>query len=585
MFLPMTKFEMDRLGWNQADVILVSGDAYIDSPYDGIAIIGKYLQKSGFRVAVISQPDIKNPDEITALGEPALFWGVSSGAVDSMVANYTSLMKPRRNDDLTPGGINNRRPDRAVIKYVNCIRANFKNTVSVVIGGIEASLRRIAHYDYWSDKVRRSILFDSKADYLVYGMGERTILEIANAFKKEQDIRNIRGICYKSSDFPRDYISLDSYEEVAADKRKFSDSFMEFYKNTDPLNAFGLVQKHGDRYLVQNPPNYYLEQAELDSVYEMDFEYDAHPVLKKKGKIKALDTTRFSINSHRGCFGECNFCAITMHQGRRIRSRSVKSIIREVKNYTGRKDFKGNINDVGGPTANMFGMSCKKMDKKGACKDKKCLSPGKCKALANTHQLNISLLRELRKINGVKKIFISSGIRYDLISADKENGRKYLEEILEYHIPGQMKIAPEHTSPEILRIMGKPDQRSLSIFKAMFEEIKRKKKLKKFLTYYLIAAHPGCNNVNMKDMAKYVRNELKISPEQIQVFTPTPSTISTLIYYTGINPFTGDEVFVEKKLSEKRKQKEIITGNPGNKMNKFRGKNNKNRPGRRIMKK
>lgn len=560
MFLPTIKDEMKKLGWSGLDIILVSGDAYIDSPYDGSAVIGKVLAETGYKVGIISQPDVRNFEDITRLGEPALFWGVSGGCVDSMVANYTALMKKKKSDDLTPGGINNKRPDRAVIRYSNLIREAFPSRKPIILGGIEASLRRVAHYDYWSDSIRRSILFDSRADALVYGMGEKAILEIAQRIASGSHFKDIRGICYNDKTPSDMYLDLPSFEEVSTDKVKFLEMFTMFYENNDPLNAYGLVQKHGDRYLVQNPPAFYPSTAELDKIHNMDFEYDVHPYYKKLGTVKALETIQFSVNTHRGCFGECNFCAITVHQGRTISSRSLDSIRREVIKMTKHKDFKGYISDLGGPTANMYGMTCKKQSKSGSCKDKRCIFPEHCPAMNINHGKLVSLYREIRRIPGIKKIFIGSGVRYDLVIEDDKNGGAYLHDLIEHHVSGQMKIAPEHTADSVLNLMGKPGKDYLTRFKSEFVRINKKLGKKQFLTYYFISAHPGCEMDHMKELKQFINKELKMNPEQVQVFTPTPGTWSTAMYYTGLNPFSDDKIYVEKDLRNKRLQKTIITG-------------------------
>lgn len=562
MYLPTTKQELTRLGWDKLDIILVTGDTYIDTPYSGAAVVGKALMAAGFKVGIIAQPDINSPEDITRLGEPKLYWGVTSGAVDSMVANYTALKKKRRSDDSTPGGLNTLRPDRAVIRYVNLIKAHFKNTCPIVIGGLEASLRRITHYDYWADKIRKPVLLDAKADILVYGEGERTAVELAQAISEKRDIRQIRGICHASDKMPDDFIQLPSYEEVAADKMKFVESFEIFYRNQEPESARGLAQKCGSRWLVQNPPNYYLTSDELDKVHELDFERDAHPFYKQKGVIKALDTIRFSIITHRGCFGECNFCAITVHQGRRVRSRSQDSIVREVKKFTQVRDFKGIINDLGGPTANMFSMGCKREanpDKLKKSCPKRCIDKSFCKNLNYSHEPLIQLYKAVRKISGVRKVFIGSGIRHDLVIEDAQFGSEYLQELAEHHVSGQLKIAPEHVSQPVLEAMGKTSEKYITEFKSEFDKISRKIGKKQFLTYYFIAAHPGCKLSNMKQLKQYISGNLKIKPEQVQIFTPTPATYSTLMYYTGYNPQRKCDIFVEKEHKRKELQKDIIT--------------------------
>ncbi|MFH1050061.1 MAG: YgiQ family radical SAM protein [bacterium] len=558
MFIPTTYKEIKQLGWEKLDIILISGDVYLDSYYDGSALLGKLLISKGYKVGIISQPDISNSEDITRLGEPSLFWGVSAGCVDSMVANYTALLKKKRSDDLTPGNINDRRPDRAVIKYTNLIRQYFKNTKPIVIGGIEASLRRITHYDYWTDSIRKSILFDSKADYLIYGMAEKTIIEVAGNLKNDRNLESIRGLCYVSKNKVDDYLELPSFDEVKNDKLKFIEMFHKFYQNNDPINALGLCQKHDTRYLIQNPPNYYLSQKELDNIYGLEFERDVHPFYKKQGKVKALETIQFSINSHRGCYGECNFCAIAVHQGRTIRSRSRKSVIEEAKTITKHKDFKGIISDVGGPTANMFDNKCKLQLTKGSCKDRRCMLPERCTAMKINHSSQIDIFDEIKKIPEVRKVFIGSGLRYDLIIEDKKAGERYLFKLVKDHVSGQLKIAPEHISYNVLELMGKPSNKKLLEFRKKFNEFSQNAGKKHFLTYYLIAAHPGCEQDDMEELKSFVRKELKLNPEQMQVFTPTPSTYSTLMYYTELNPNTLKPIFVEKGLKGKRKQLLIV---------------------------
>ncbi len=558
MFLPTTKEEIAKLNWNQLDIILVSGDTYIDSPYNGIAIIGKVLLSHGFKVAIIAQPDI-NSDEITRLGEPRLFWGVSAGLVDSMVANYTASKKRRNNDDFTPNGVNNRRPDRASIVYTGLIRKYHKNTVPIVLGGIEASLRRVAHYDFWGNNVRKSLLFDAKADILVYGMAEKTIVKLAKSLEDNSEYSDIRGLCYISKEPKDGYIELESFDEVKADKLKFIKAFHAYYLNADPITAKGLMQKQDTRYLIQNPPEFYMSESEIDEVYNLNYERDVHPFYKKQGDIKALETIKFSVTTHHGCYGECNFCAISVHQGRTIRSRSEDSILKEINGFTKDKNFKGIIYDVGGATANMYGFECEKKLSKGDCADKKrCLSDSVCKTLKPNHKRQIDLLRKIRGIKGIKKVFVNSGIRYDLITQDKVYGDIYLKEIVEHHVSGQMKIAPEHSEEKILSLMGKPDKNTLLAFKKKFDDLNKQLGKKQFLTYYMIAAHPGCSEEDMKKLKDFANKELKLSPEQVQIFTPTPSTYSTLMYYTGLNPWTLKPIFVETDMGKKQKQKDMV---------------------------
>ncbi|MBE3092613.1 MAG: YgiQ family radical SAM protein [Chloroflexi bacterium] len=558
MFLPTTREEMKELSWDKLDVIIVTGDTYIDSPYIGAAVIGKVLYSAGYKVGIIAQPDTEGEKDISRLGEPALFWGVTAGSVDSMVANYTALKKRRIKDDFTPGGKNTKRPDRAAIVYSNLIRKYFKNTKPIVLGGIEASLRRIAHYDYWDDKIRRAILFDAKADILVYGMGEKSVLKLARNLKAGKDWRDIRGICYISPHSREEYALLPSYQEVKGDKKKFISMFHTFYLNNDPLTAKGLCQQQDSRYLIQNPPSYPLVQKELDKVHDLPYEREVHPYYKKEGEVEALKTIKFSITTHRGCYGECNFCSITVHQGKVIQGRSEKSILREAKLLTKLGDFKGYILDVGGPTANMYGIECQKKLKSGSCTDKRCLYPQICPSLKINHKKQMEILNKIRRIEGVKKVFVASGIRYDMLLGDQKYGEKYLRELVKYHISGQLKIAPEHTENNVLEKMGKPGQGYLKRFRDKFLQINKEEKKKQFLTYYLIAAHPGCREGDMVRLKEYTSKELKLNPEQVQIFTPAPSTYSTLMYYTEIDPFTGKAIYAEKNLKKKEKQKMIV---------------------------
>ncbi len=559
MFLPTTKAELAKLGWGRPDVILVTGDTYIDSAYIGVAVIGRALEAAGFRVAVIAQPDDKTND-ISRLGEPKLFWGVTGGSVDSLVANYTATLKRRKSDDFTPGGENNRRPDRATIAYSNLIRRYFKNTVPIVLGGIEASLRRIAHYDYWSNKVRKSILFDAKADFLVYGMGEATVRQLAKALRDDGDVKSIHGLSYIAKEPPEDYTELPSFEDVKSDKAKFIEAFRIFNRNNDPLSASGLFQRQDTRYLVQNPPPALMTTAELDQVFEHPYENDVHPYYKAQGVVRALDTIKYSITTHRGCYGECNFCAIAIHQGKTVVSRSEASILREAEGFARDPKFTGVIRDVGGPTANMYGFECERKLLKGSCAEKRCLYPKVCKKLLPNHSRQINLLRKLRQINGVRKVFVASGIRPDVALGDKQRGRVYIEEIVRHHVSGQLKLAPEHSDERVLKAMGKPGSDSLLEFRKIFNEVSKKVGKKQFLTYYLIAAHPGCSEGEMRSLHGFVRSELRLMPEQVQVFTPLPLTWSGVMYYTEQNPFTGEQIFVEKSNHRKQLQKEIITG-------------------------
>ncbi len=559
MFLPTTRKELKQLGWKKLDVILVTGDAYIDSPYIGTSVIGRVLTDAGFRVGVIAQPNVDAEQDITRLGEPTLFWGVSGGSIDSMVANYTATKKKRKSDDYTPGGKNSRRPDRAAIAYSNLIRRQFKQTRPIVLGGVEASLRRIAHYDYWSDRIRKSILFDAKADYLVYGMGEKTVVELARKLRDEDSVCDVRGLCYIAKEARSDYTELPSFDEVSGDTKAFTAMFKTFYQNNDPITAEGLCQKQDTRYLIQNPPSTAMSQSDLDELHALPFTYDVHPFYKNQGEVKALDTIRFSINTHRGCYGECNFCSIAVHQGRTIQWRSEDSILEEARRLTKLPDFKGYIHDVGGPTANMYGFECAKKLTDGACINKRCLYPKKCKDLKIDHSPQTRLLQNLRKIPGIKKVFVASGVRYDMVLDDRQHGLPYMKELVGHHVSGQMKIAPEHMADHVLKKMGKPMQQSLGDFTDLFNDLTKKAGKQQFLTYYLIAAHPGCSLEDMQSLKTYTREKLKIRPEQVQVFTPLPSTYSALMYYTETDPISGRSLFVEKDINRKQKQKSAVT--------------------------
>ena len=570
MFLPCTPSEIERLGWDAPDVILVSGDAYIDSPFSGVALVGRSLTAAGFRVAVIPQPSLSSHDDIQRLGQPRLFWGVSGGCVDSMVANYTASGKRRQQDDFTPGGENNARPDRAVIAYCNLIRAAFKPCKPLVIGGIEASLRRIAHYDFWSDTVRRPILFDAKADILVYGMAERTLIALARLLRDQHDWRGLRGLCYaapaSSPDLPDRRLALPSFADVAAPTEQgraaFLDMFRLFSENQEPRTAKALTQLVDTRCLVHNPPEPPLTQAELDAVYDQPFQLEAHPCHASRGKVRALDTIRFSLTTHRGCYGECNFCAIAMHQGRRVVSRSEASILDEARRMIRHPKFTGIIQDVGGPTANMYGFECERKARQGACPGKRCLFPSCCQALAPDHSAQLALLKKLRHLPGVRKIFVASGIRPDLVEADADCGARYIEELAAHHVSGQLKLAPEHVVKRVLDAMGKPGLEPLLRFKERFDAANARLGLKQFLTYYFIAAHPECTEDDMRALKSFASKHLRLAPEQVQIFTPTPSTWSTAMYYTGINPFTRKPALVTRGLRAKQEQKNLLTPGP-----------------------
>ena len=451
----------------------------------GIAVVGRILEDIGLRVGIIGQPDINSDVDIKRLGEPKLFWGVSGGSIDSMVSNYTATKKFRNDDDYTPGGKNNKRPDRATLVYTNLIRRYFKNTAPIVLGGIEASLRRLTHYDYWSNTLRKPILFDSKADYMVYGMGEQAIIDLGLYLKEGKDVRTIAGLCYISKEPVKEYLQIPSHKECLENKEKYIDLFRAFYDNNDPMYSKGLCQEVDGRYLIQNPPSRYLEESEMDKIASYPYQRDLHPYHAKDGKVKALETIKFSIMTHHGCWGECNYCAIAAHQGRTIRTRSEENILSEAKHFTTLKDFKGIISDVGGPTANMYGYECKKKMNLGTCIDnKRCVDAHRlCKTMKVDHSRNIQLLKDIRAIPGIKKAFVASGVRYDLITADKKHGYEYLKEMVDHHISGQMKVAPEHTNDEVLHHMGKPGKQTLIDFKAMYDKLNKESGKKQFLTY------------------------------------------------------------------------------------------------------
>ena len=553
--LPTTPQELRALGWPRPDIVLISGDTYIDSPFIGVAVIGRVLAAAGYRVGIIAQP--VNEEDIARLGEPRLFWGVSGGSVDSMVANYTALNKRRKQCDFTPGGVNDRRPDRAVIVYTNLIRRVFKNTRPIVLGGIEASLRRIAHYDYWSNRVRRSILFDAKADALLYGMAEGSVLELARALEKGAPVDSIPGLCHIAKAPPPDALILPSYEETAASPAALAAMFSTWYRHQDHHSARLMAQRHGDRFLIQNPPPRPPTSAELDRIHELPYTREPHPYYAAQGEIRAQATIRFAITTHRGCYGECHFCAIAVHQGRTVLMRGEDSIVREALGLTRHPAFTGIISDVGGPTANMYGIECPKKIERGPCPRKRCLFPVPCPHLPVDHRRQMRLLARLRAIPGVRKVFVASGVRHDLVLADRGHGRDYLDTLCRHHVSGQLKLAPEHCVPKVLSLMGKPGTETLLRFKDLFEKAGRAAEKKQFLTYYFIAAHPGCGMDEMREAARFCSRHLHIRPRQTQIFTPTPSTFSTLMYHTE-QDLDGRPLFVEKSAAGKQRQKDLL---------------------------
>lgn len=558
-FLPISKEDLKKRNIDQLDFIIVTGDAYVDHPSFGTAIIGRTLESQGFTVGIIPQPKWDNTDDFKKLGTPKYAFLVNSGNIDSMVNHYTAAKKRRHDDLYSPGGKSGFRPDRAVIVYCNRIREAFKD-IPIVIGGIEASLRRFAHYDYWSDKVRRSILLDSKADLLIYGMGEKTIIQIAEMFKygsKISDMTDIKGTCYvaKNIDNLSNYIEVPSFEEVATDKKVYGEAFKGEYYEQDSIRGHMIVQKHGDRYLVQNPPQVPLTNEEMDFTYNLPFMRTYHPIYEASGGIPAIQEVKFSITSHRGCYGSCSFCALTFHQGRVIQTRNADSIVDEAKLLTKLPDFKGYIHDVGGPTANFRHRACKVQIEHGTCKNRQCMFPGPCKNLIIDHKEYLSVLRRVRSIEGVKKVFVRSGIRYDYLIHDKDD--TFFKELCKYHISGQLKVAPEHVTPRVLAQMGKPTREVYDKFVQKYFDINKKINKKQFLVPYLMSSHPGSDLNAAIELAQYVK-KMGYTPEQVQDFYPTPGSLSTTIYYTGFNPLTGEKVYTPKTQEEKNMQRALI---------------------------
>ena len=558
-FLPVTKEEMNKLGWDRPDFIYVCGDAYVDHSSFGAAIICRMLESYGYKVCIISQPDWHSTNDFTRFGEPRLAFLVSAGNIDSMVNHYTVAKKRRSKDAYSPGGQAGLRPDRATIVYCNKIRESYKNA-AIVIGGIEASLRRLSHYDYWDNKVRRSILLDSGADLLLYGMGEHQIIELAEALDSGlpiQEITYLKGSVFKTRDRERigECLWLPSYEETSRDKNKYSESFMLQYSNTDFITAKTLAEEYREGVVVQNPPSPPLGQDELDRVYSLPFMRTYHPMYEKMGGIPAIEEIRFSLSANRGCFGNCNFCAIVFHQGRIVTSRSDKSLIEEAEIMTSEKDFKGYIHDVGGPTANFMRTACDKQLKAGACRDRQCLFPEKCPNLVVDHKRYLKLLRKLRQLPKVKKVFIRSGIRYDYLIYDKDES--FFNELCKYHISGQLRVAPEHVSDRVLDKMGKPKKEVYDKFVNRFDEINKKYGLDQYCIPYLRSSHPGSDLRAAIELAEYLRDTGHM-PEQVQDFYPTPGTLSTCMYYTEMDPRTGKNVYVPKNPHEKAMQRALM---------------------------
>lgn len=557
-FLPVSAQEMRALGWEQPDFVYVIGDAYVDHPSFGHAIISRVLEAAGYRVAIVSQPDWRDENSVNIFGTPRLGFLVTGGNMDSMVNHYSVGKHRRKTDAYTPGGVTGRRPDYATIVYCNLIRRTHPK-IPILIGGIEASLRRLAHYDYWSDRLKRSILLDSQADLLLYGMGERSIVEAADALASGLSVRDLTfldGTVYRTDNLSDvvDAIVLPSFAELKADRRRYAESFYTQYRNTDPFRAKRLVEPYGEReFVVQNPPQRPLTTQEMDDVYALPYQNRPHP--SYRAGVPAISEVRFSLVSNRGCFGGCSFCALTFHQGRIVQTRSHESIVNEAREMTKSPDFKGYIHDVGGPTANFRRPACDKQLRAGVCPDRQCLFPTPCKNLVAEHTDYVALLRKLRALPGVKKVFIRSGIRFDYLLADPDP--TFLRELVEHHVSGQLKVAPEHVADRVLHYMGKPRHAVYQKFCRKYAALNEKEGLKQYLVPYLMSSHPGSSLKEAVELAEYVR-DLGYMPEQVQDFYPTPSTLSTVMYYTGLDPRTMEPVYVPTDPHEKAMQRALI---------------------------
>ncbi|MBU1153249.1 YgiQ family radical SAM protein [bacterium] len=558
-FLPISIDDLKERGWKRLDIILITGDAYVDHPSYGAAVISRLLEDAGFKVGIIAQPNWKSLDDFLRLDRPRLFFGITAGNLDSILSNYTPSKRPRKSDDYSPGGKPGMRPNRATIAYVNKVKEAFPD-IPVVLGGIEASLRRLAHYDYWSDEVRHSILVDAKADILVYGMGEKQILEIAKRLDQEErieDLNNIRGtvVVRKNIDWLKDYIEIFSFEEVKTNQDKFNEAFRVFYLESDPFRGKTIVQRDGSRFVIQFSPALPLTKEELDHIYLLPYVRKPHFIYDQEGKIPGFETVKFSVTSHRGCCGECCFCSLSVHQGRIIQSRSLESILKEITIITQEKNFKGTITDIGGPTANLYQAKCQCWEKDGTCRKKRCLFPERCKNLKLGYKESLSLWQEVRNISTIKHLFISSGLRYDLLVSN--HSEEYLNTLCKYHISGQLKIASEHTVDSILRLMNKPSFKVYERFGEKFKEINKRLNKKQYLVNYFISSHPGSNLDQALEIALYLKKK-HIHPEQIQDFIPLPLTISGCMYYTKKHPLTGEKVYVAKEIKEKMMQRALI---------------------------
>ena len=558
-YLPVSRQDLERRGWRELDFVLISGDAYIDHPSFGAALIARLLESRGYRTGIIPQPDWRNVEDFRRLGRPRLAFLITAGNLDSMVSNYSVSRHRRRRDDYSPGARPGLRPDRALIVYTVCAKQAYKN-VPVILGGLEASLRRLSHYDYWSDSVRRSVLLDAKADLLVYGMGELAILEIAETLAEGTPVREITtvpGTVFRRSNLEAldSYTLLPGFEEVRTDNRAFAVSFRLQSENCDPITAKICVEPSGDGYLVQNPPGRPLSQSELDALYELPYTRDVHPMYLSDGGVKAIEEVRFSLVSSRGCFGGCSFCSLGFHQGRIVQARSHASLIREAEGLTRLPGFKGYIHDVGGPTANFRMPACNDQLQRGSCRNKQCLFPAPCRNLEISHRNYLVLLRKLRQVRRVKKVFVRSGVRFDYLLADPDES--FFRELCEHHISGQLKVAPEHVSTRVLDLMGKPGIEVFERFKKRYEEINRELGKRQYLVPYFISSHPGADLRAAVELAEYLRDTGFI-PEQVQDFYPTPGTLSTCMYWTGLDPRTMKAVYVARSQQEKAMQRALI---------------------------
>lgn len=562
-FLPVTPQEVKQLGWEQPDFVYVTGDAYVDHPSFGLAIISRVLEKNGYKVAMLPQPDWHNCEDFKRFGKPRLGFLVTAGVIDSMVNHYTAAKKKRSEDAYAPGGRAGYRPDRATAVYSNRIREAY-GSVPIIIGGVEASLRRFAHYDYWDDRVRNSMLVDSGADVLMFGMGERSILKVAQYLESGQHFSEMRipGTCVMSRDLPEGFLEIPSAAEVAKDKYTYAQAFKAQYDQQDPVRGKPIAQKHGKRYLLQNMPDLPLTRAEMDAVYALPYKRAWHPMYDEAGGIPALEEVQFSIAQVRGCFGACNFCALTFHQGRIVTSRSRESILAEGRLLTKLPGFKGYIHDVGGPTANFREPACAKQLKSGACKDRQCLFPEPCKNMKADHREYIEILRGLRELPGVKKVFVRSGIRFDYLLKDTKSG--FLNELVRHHVSGQLKVAPEHVSPRVLSYMGKPEAEVFEDFVRRYRQANENAHMNQYLVPYFMSSHPGSNMDDAIQLACYLKKS-GLRPEQVQDFYPTPGTMSTAMFHTGIDPRTMQPVYVPKDYNEKAMQRALMQYfNPAN---------------------